>query len=471
MDKTAECATSWRGAAGVLALATLVPLAPADGAVVISSQPTEHMNCSGGLCAPTAKNAIVNTSDLEAMLASGDIEIATTGSGVEAHDILVRAAFGWPGDSRLTLDAHNAIAIRAPVSVAGAGALSLLTRGKSGALSFIAGGKLTFANPSSLLSIDGAAYTLETSVATLAAAIAANPDGNYALAGSYDAKGDGTYAKAPIAAAFTGAFEGLGNAILNLSVDDEANAGDDVGLFAFIDTGGSARDVGLVGTNVTGDSTTTLGALAGANSGTITGSYATGMAAAGQPNAIGGLVGANEGIIENSWVTISVAGVHDAGGLAGVSSGSISRSWASGAVNQGTFAGGLVGSHGIGGAITDSYATGTVTNGTFGGGLVGYNQGADVFSSYSTGAAVGGSSEGGFAGFDDHTLKFKSCYWDTSTSGTDKATGNKSNDPGISGLTTRQWKSGLPPGLSPKIWAEDRKINGGLPYIRAVPPQ
>ncbi|HEY2447111.1 MAG TPA: hypothetical protein VGI20_15365 [Rhizomicrobium sp.] len=459
-------------AAALLAAGSVV--APgADAAVTISARPTAHMSCGNGLCMPTAKNAVLDVSDLESMLAGGNVKVATAGSGVSALDIRVRAALGWQSGSGLTLDAQMSISVAASVTVAGAGALSLLTDdgAKGGTLAFVGGGSIGFANVGSSLSINGESFTLEDSLPALAAAIAAIPAGAYALAGPYDAKGDGTYPAAPIATTFTGKFEGLGNTISNLSIDDEQKAGDGVGLFALVGTGGAARDIRLASAFVTGDSTTSVGALAGANLGTIGGSSATGRAGNGLPDSVGGLVGLNEGMIDTSSSAISVAGAHRVGGLAGASSGTIIQSFATGSASGGTFAGGLVGFFDLGATIRDSYAMGTVSNGTFGGGLIGYNEGAKTTSSYSTGAATGGSSDGGFAGFDDNTPAYKTCYWDTTTSGTDKATGNQPNVRGITGLTTTQLTSGLPPGLSPRIWSEDPKINGGLPYLLANPPQ
>jgi hypothetical protein len=64
-------------------------------------------------------------------------------------------------------------------------------------------------------------------------------------------------------------------------------------------------------------------------------------------------------------------------------------------------------------------------------------------------------------------------YWDTSTSGIanlSQGAGNGSNYPGISGLTTSQFQSGLPAGFSGTIWTQKSTINGGLPYLIANPP-
>jgi hypothetical protein len=65
-------------------------------------------------------------------------------------------------------------------------------------------------------------------------------------------------------------------------------------------------------------------------------------------------------------------------------------------------------------------------------------------------------------------------YWDTTTSGItnpDQGAGNVDDDPGLSALTTQQLQAGLPAGFDPAIWAENPKINNGLPYLMANPPQ
>ncbi len=48
---------------------------------------------------------------------------------------------------------------------------------------------------------------------------------------------------------------------------------------------------------------------------------------------------------------------------------------------------------------------------------------------------------------------------------------NIENDPGITGLTDQQLKSGLPAGFDPKIWGSDPNINNGYPYLLANPPK
>ena len=54
-------------------------------------------------------------------------------------------------------------------------------------------------------------------VATLNAAMTAQPYGHFALSNNYDASADGTYSHSPITANFGGTFEGLGNGIGHLA--------------------------------------------------------------------------------------------------------------------------------------------------------------------------------------------------------------------------------------------------------------
>ena len=59
----------------------------AQAAVTISSGATQGMICAGGICSPTATDANLNVTDLENDLASGNLTVTTTGSGVRATDI------------------------------------------------------------------------------------------------------------------------------------------------------------------------------------------------------------------------------------------------------------------------------------------------------------------------------------------------------------------------------------------------
>ena len=54
---------------------------PANATVTISSAATQNMTCSGGVCAPTAADANLNVADLQNLLASGSVEVTTSGCG------------------------------------------------------------------------------------------------------------------------------------------------------------------------------------------------------------------------------------------------------------------------------------------------------------------------------------------------------------------------------------------------------
>ncbi len=460
------------------ALATLGTQA-ADAAVTISSKATQNMTCSGDVCAPTAPRAVLNVGDLETMLASGNTTVTTTGSGVQANDIVVSAALSWSTSNTLAFDANRSLRIDAPVSVSGMGGLALVDNGGTASLSFGAGGDVTFANLSSALTINSAAYTLVDTIATLATAIASNPAGSYAFAQNYDARKDGTYTAPPVATTFTGTFEGLGNTISNFKIRDAADS--EVGFFEYIN-GGNVHDIGIVKAKVSSSaSSVIIGVLAayiyGGSSGpggAITGSWTTGTVAAtsttyaqiggligsgcnsgsgyptdsvigshssvkvagGEYNFAGGLVGysCGDGIVEDSYATGTVTAGDGSyvGGLVGASTAYVEDSFATGAATTGNAAqgspppsaGGLVGyNFGAGsspGTITNSYSTGAANggSGTSVGGMVGYSLDGTIADSYSTGAPTGGSGSyvGGFIG-DDGSASLSDTYWDTTTSG------------------------------------------------------
>jgi hypothetical protein len=525
--------------AGTVALVLTATFAQA--AVTISSGATANMSCANGTCAPTAKSAVLNVGDLENLLASGNVTVTTAGTGVQAKDIAVKAPINWSDGSVLTLDAYRSVAIDQAISIAGVAGLTMDTNdgGSNGAFSMGRKGSVTFANLSSTLTIDGAAYTLVGDIKTLSSDIASNPSGAFALANSFDASKDGTYTSCPIAVEFTGLFEGLGNQISNLSIAGATVIDNNPheGLFAWIGVQGTLRDVRLVNANIGEPDRLTLGgALAGESSGIIAGSFATGIVSAAKLSSSGGLVGFidSSGTVSNSWAAVAVTGKNpeEVGGLVGLNSGVISASHASGAIIGGAAGGGLVG--GNVGEILSSFATGSVSARTvgglvgpnqgmietsfatgavrikgplgyaaLGGGLVGFNE-APIDNSYATGSVSGpdnadvgglvgqnystinssystgtvsaglGSLVGGLVGDDEAPSgSLDATYWDTDTSGITnlgQGAGNIANDPGITGLTTAQFQSGLPAGFDPSVWAEKSYINGGLPYLLDTPP-
>ncbi len=445
------------------------------------------MVCTSGVCTPNHKNAVLNITDLQNLLATSNVTV-TTGTGslaAQTLDIIVNGAVTWASGSALTLDAYQSVTINKSISVTGTGGVSLVTDdgGTGGALSFGTKGNVDFSNLTSTLTINGAPFTLVGDISTLASDIAANASGDYALAHNYDASADGTYTTPPIPTLFNGTLIGLGNTISNFSLAQGFDAG---GLFLDVDHGGAIEFLHLAKVDVSGHGVE--GGLAGGSAGLLLGDSVSGrVATTVQEQPIGGLVGLNEGVVVNCWSTTAVTGARfdQVGGLVGWNdSAMVTNSYATGAVagRIDTWVGGLVGYNT--GAISNSYATGAVTVGDetfptkgmppYAGGLVGNNSDT-ISNSYSTGSVTGGTGSvlGGFVGFDGSSEGISDAYWDMTTSGiasSSQGAGNIANDSGITGETTSQLQAALPSGFTSTIWAESPTINGGLPYLLANPP-
>jgi hypothetical protein len=415
----------------------------------------------------------------------GNAVVTTTGSDAQADNIDVAVNMGWSGTNMLTLDAYQSITVSAKITIKGKSALSLVTNdgGSAGTLSFGHRGSITFHKLRSQLQINGASYTLVGSVSGLASLVKANPGGNFALAANYDASQDGTYSDSPIVTPFAGAFEGLGNVISKLTIDVTLKAQNAVGLFSTIDQAGRVSDLQITKTSISVGSGQSrhvdIGALAGSNSGSIVRCEATGTVNGSHYSFSGGLLGANSGTILNSFASVTVKARtyrSGAGGIVGENYGQITASYSVGEVSaksrEGSGGGGLAALNV--GTIANSYATGKVHGIDGIGGLVGGNLG-QISASYSTGHVSGSLYVGGLIGEDGSPSgSLTDTYWDTDTSGISdpsQGAGNISNDPGITGLTTAQLQSGLPPGFDSSVWGENANINNGLPYLLAIPPK
>lgn len=495
------------------ALCAVAAALPAWGDLNISTGATSNVSCSNGVCTATAKNAVLNVGDLTDLLGAGDLRVVTGGV---AEDIRIETPFGWSNASVLTLDAARSVTVNRTVKITGLGGLAVVTNdgGINGLFSFGSKGRVAFANLAAGLGINGQDYALVGKISTLAADIAKHPDGSFALADNYDASSDGTYSSPPVPTTFTGNFEGLGNTISNLAIDD--TNGTNVGLFAELGSGGTLADIRLANANVANtssgagapvgilvglsdgmivDVTTTgtisgsaqnypfVGGVAGESTGSIAWSHSAASVTAGASGSVGGLVGVVEsGTVYASSATGNVSGGQgsDAGGLAGDSGGQITQCFATGAVSSDVESktGGLVAYDS--GPVSDSYASGAVSqSGELGytGGLVAFfaPDGTNILTrNYSTGTVAGGNLTGGFIGDDNSSgtnLAFN--YWNMTTSGiTDpgQGAGFPRNDAGIKGLTSRQLRSRLPHEFHHSTWAQDSAINQGFPYLRANPP-
>jgi filamentous hemagglutinin family protein len=282
---------------------------------------------------------------------------------------------------------------------------------------------------------------------------------------------------------FTGALDGQGHTIRNLSINTAAPSG---GLFGTVGTNGSISNLTLTGAAITVDARNapagtagllaasnlgkisrvsangtvtvlgtantlvTVGGLVASNSGSIIGASVSGAVVASHGRAvIGGLVGNNSGAIEASFSQAAVSGGGDStevGGLVGVNvGGTISESYAATTVRtaqRAASAGGLVGTNQDNGLITNSYFNGGIVadlSGSFTGilaigGLVGSNYGT-VAKSYAVATLPqAGTFIGGMAGLSSGG-SFSASFWDTTVSGNTNGMGSGSL-PGATGLTT-----------------------------------
>jgi len=438
--------------------------------VSISNKPTENMSCNAGVCTATAQKAVLNAGDLQAMLASGDVAVKT---GSVAKDIEIDQPLTWASTSRLTLDAQRSITIRKPVTVNGQGAITLaFNQGESaGDLYFFDKGDVTFFDLASTLVINGTGYVLVGNLTTLGSDVAKNPAGSYALAASYDAKGE-VFHKAPVATTFSGNFEGLGHTILHVKVKHGVQGC--AGTFARTEAA-LIRDITLKKVSVFSKAASAVGGLVGCNAGDVVNVGVEGTVKADSEFVdVGGLAGDHAGLIERSRSSVSLSSMgKQTGGLVGVNSGIIDKSFVTGPVagNIGNV-GGLAALNE--GYISNSYASAAVTaNNAHIGGLLGTTGVLSVDQVYSTGQVeTEGNLAGGLVGVDDGST-FKNSYWDLDTTGiTDpsQGAGQPPNDPGITGLTDAQPKAGLPAGFDPKIWGSSARVNDGYPYLLANPP-
>ena len=189
----------------------------------------------------------------------------------------------------------------------------------------------------------------------------------YKLMNDIDASGE-TWQN--ISGPFDAVFNGKGNKILNLTVDDDSRG---VGVFGILGTNGVIRNLGVVNVNVTSRRHSTFaepagGGLVGENEGRIVGCYVTGKVDT--EFHAGGLVGKNSrGSIVACYSQVDIGGTQynfaDLGGLVGYNDkGHIRACYATGNIispsNGPSTKGGLVGLNA--GWISACYATGNVSN-------------------------------------------------------------------------------------------------------------
>lgn len=466
------------------------PALPAHADLSIAKRTTKNVSCTGGSCVATARDAVMNAGDLEALLAAQPTVSLDAGL---ATNIAVDAALTWTSNATLSLTARHTLTVNKPVSVAGSGGVAIQTA--DGGLSFAPKASLSFWSLSSPLTINGAAYTLVGDIKSMNFEVSTP----VALARDYDASADGAYTYVPIQFVQSAArLEGLGHTISHLTMEGHGYpasgfVGENDGVLSNLrlegDLSGGDKTAFAVGSNIGLIEHVAVKVAVISNGG---------LEAA-------GLAAENTGVIRDSSarVNIRLGGGEYTGGLVGINSGLIDGSWAEGTVRGSTLpaqlVGGLVALNG--GAIRNSYTiayTGLPRGDIWDiahGGLIGQTSTAadypsSVSASYAAGATAPrrvppfSSNDGlgiyggfGFAGsvvgFDGSSSTFQSTYWatDSSRHNPKAAAGNKAQLAGASGVTEAALKSGLPAGFDPTIWGQSATINSGYPYLLANPPQ
>lgn len=213
---------------------------------------------------------------------------------------------------------------------------------------------------------------------------------------------------------FTGAFEGNGYQISNLTIKSTS---DYTGLFGYVEKEAVITDVVLHNVNISGSQY--VGAIAGLNKGTLAGVSIRSGTVIATGNYVGGLIGYNTGKFSQSSNQANIHGsLSYVGGLIGYNTGTVSESYNSGSVvGDNSSVGGLIGLNT--GKLSVAYNTGVVksqknSNGySYAGGVVGFSS-ADITDVYNTGNVSGsGSHVGGIAGMTQNatiTTSYSSAY-------------------------------------------------------------
>ncbi|WP_321859815.1 GLUG motif-containing protein [Burkholderia cenocepacia] len=293
---------------------------------------------------------------------------------------------------------------------------------------------VTLSGQDASYSANGEGYKVLHTLADLSN-VDANVRGRYVLGNAIDGANT-AFRTIGAGLGFAGTFDGLGNTISQLNINDGTHTA--VGLFS--DNAGRIANLVLSDIRVAASGSrygtpTSVGALAGMNTGTISNVTARNVTVTARgPADIGGLVGGNYGgtieratvsgrvdggrnvhsigglvgvnmtrldktpvvaTIRDSRANVRVNAMHDdaTGGLVGVNTGSIERSSSAGSVvatGNRSIAGGLVGINADNGVITASSSSANVVTGhnAVAGGLVGINDDNGVITASSSSANV-----------------------------------------------------------------------------------
>lgn len=260
---------------------------------------------------------------------------------------------------------------------------------------------------------------------------------NYALMGDINASDVSGYEAIGTNSAngFTGTFDGRGNRIIGLKVE---NANGNAGIFDTIGTNGVVKDVNIYSGTFTG--TTTAGAVVGVNKGRIEGivTFGNTVTVTGNNGNAGGIVGVNnsgsfsknettgstnDGVLTNGIYDVEstgsvIAGSSSAvaGGLVGTNNGGLANSFSDSAVTvetgvildkDTTALGGVVGINNGNVQYVDSLGVtnGGATGSSNIGGIIGTNNG-NMYSGYNESIVSGANNVGGIIGENDGGINY-----------------------------------------------------------------
>lgn len=282
---------------------------------------------------------------------------------------------------------------------------------------------------------------------------------NYALMGDINASDVEDYVAIGTGSEFTGTFDGRGNRIIGLTVE---NANGNAGIFDAIGTNGVVKDVNIYSGTFTGSDN--AGAVAGVNNGRIEGivTFGNTVTVTGDNSNVsnaGGIVGVNNsGTFENNANDGELTGgIYDvestgsviagnsnavAGGLVGTNDGGLANSFSDSAVTVGTNVTGGT-SAGLGGVVginngnvqyVDSLGVtnGGATNSSNIGGIIGINN-DNMYSGYNESIVSGKDNVGGIIGTNAEGKKVENVVNATSVTGKDKD-GKSENVGGLIGV-------------------------------------
>lgn len=280
---------------------------------------------------------------------------------------------------------------------------------------------------------------------------------NYALMGDINASDVSGYEAIGTNSAngFTGTFDGRGNRIIGLTVE---NANGNAGIFDSIGTNGVVKDVNIYSGTFTGSDN--AGAVAGVNNGRIEGIVTFGNTVTSKGNTLtskgnaGGIVGVNNsGNFSKNETTgstndgVLTGGIYDvestgsviagsssavAGGLVGTNNGGLANSFSDSAVTVGTNVTGGT-SAGLGGVVginngnvqyVDSLGVtnGGATGSSNIGGIIGTNNG-NMYSGYNESIVSGANNVGGIIGTNAADKKVENVVNATGVEGTNNVGG------------------------------------------------